>query len=154
MSSTCFYCHNGPTPTQGLVMGDNGRLRHVWADEHDDGPLSPPLCPPLPQGFGSCSGCGVVVPVICRSCASGTSRSSRGGPVNVMKPDASHARVAVVPSDGPGLTQRDLGSLWELGERSTRDLVTRLVETGALAVEEQLTAHGGKPTKRYRRVAP
>ena len=152
MSTTCYYCHNGPTPTQGLVMGDNGRLRHVWPDEHDDGPLSPPLCPPLPQGFGSCSGCVVVAPFVCRSCASGTSRSNTTR--TVVKPDASRSRAAVVPVDGPGLTQRDLGSLWELGERSTRDLVTRLVETGALAVEEQLTAHGGKPTKRYRRVAP
>jgi hypothetical protein len=56
--STCFYCASSSTPTQGLVMGDNGRLRHVWPDEGEDGPL----CPPLAPGIGFCSECGVAAP--------------------------------------------------------------------------------------------
>ena len=51
----CFYCGNGPTPTQSLAVGANGRLRHVWQREQDDD--SSPLCPPVPSGWGVCDYC-------------------------------------------------------------------------------------------------
>jgi len=156
MSSTvCQFCGNLATATSPLIRDAHGRLYHAWPE--DLGELDGPCpCPQPAPGFGICSKCETIqLHFVCARCQSPWNSDSRRSTKAVdVRPDPSHARAAVVPSDGPGLTQRDLGSVWELGERSTRDLVTRLVETGALAVEEQLTAHGGKPTKRYRRVAP
>jgi len=134
MSSTCQYCRNPATPTQGLVMGDNGRMRHVWPDEHDDGPLSPPLCPPLAPGFGSCSGCGVVEPFVCRRCASGTSRSSRGRPG--AKPDnAPRADDALAAFKSARATDvNSLALALDVSVDRARKQVQRLKRTGLIEV--------------------
>jgi hypothetical protein len=67
--------------------------------------------------------------------------------------DGIPARVAAVPADGPGLTRFELMSLWNLGERQTRDLARRLVDDGELVVEEVPSAHGGSAIKRYRSIS-
>lgn len=78
-----------------------------------------------------------------------TARLSRSTPPSPLTPD--QTRLAAVPADGPGLTKPQLMTLWKLSDSSTRHLLSRAVTAGALVVEEQLTTHGGRPQKRYRR---
>jgi hypothetical protein len=177
----CFYCGNGPTPTQGLVVGAGGRLGHIWPNEGDPGPL----CPPVPSGWGCCAycsgafaaadlylesrdrdrltdaqtlaSCGGTLDLICTLCMRRQpprgSYSRRTTKVVNAKPDASHTRAAAVPASGPGLTKPELMTLWGLSDRPTRDLAGRLVEEGSLLAEESPGSHGGSPVKRYRRAA-
>lgn len=90
--------------------------------------------------------------LICRPCL--TQRGTTATKAVNVRPDATQARAAALPVDGPGLTRVELMTLWGVGERRAHDLAGQLVEAGALVVEEESpSGRGGSPTKRYRRAS-
>ena len=149
----CRFCGNGPTATSPLIQGAEGRY-HAWPQDLGE-PDGPCPCPQPAPGFGICSKCETIqLHFVCARCQSPWNSDSRRSTKAVdVKPDASHARAAVVPVDGPGLTRPELMTLWGLSDRPTRDLAGRLVAEGSLLTEESPGSHGGSPVKRYRRVA-
>lgn len=133
MSGTCWYCGNPETPTQGLVQGDNGHLRHVWPDEGDDGPL----CPPDAPGWGRCENCDGLLALICRRCmnrAPGNSWSHRTA--RTVTPDgAPRADDALAAfKSGRATDVNSLALALDVSVDRARKQVQRLKRTGLIEV--------------------